>query len=91
LDGFHATSIPAFVETFVGVLSTDWHALALAEALGMRPLQAHCHLGLGTLYAKTARPEEAHAKLTTAIHLYRAIEMAFWLPQAEAALAQIGA
>ena len=27
-------------------------ALALAEELGMRPLQAHCHLGLGTLYAK---------------------------------------
>ena len=26
-------------------------ALALAEELGMRPLQAHCHLGLGTLYA----------------------------------------
>ena len=29
-------------------------ALALAEALGMRPLQAHCHLGLGTLYARPA-------------------------------------
>ncbi len=28
-------------------------ALALAEELGMRPLQAHCHLGLGTLYAAT--------------------------------------
>ena len=26
-------------------------ARALAEALGMRPLQAHCHHGLGTLYA----------------------------------------
>src|SRR4029079_953034 len=25
-------------------------ALALAEELGMRPLQAHCHLGLGRLY-----------------------------------------
>jgi tetratricopeptide (TPR) repeat protein len=25
-------------------------ALALAEELGMRPLQAHCHLALGSLY-----------------------------------------
>ena len=34
-------------------------ALALAEALGMRPLQAHCHRGLGTLYATTGQPEQA--------------------------------
>ena len=34
-------------------------ALALAEELGMRPLQAHCHLGLGTLYAKVGRREQA--------------------------------
>jgi tetratricopeptide (TPR) repeat protein len=26
-------------------------ALALADELGMRPLQAHCHRGLGTLYS----------------------------------------
>ena len=31
------------------------HALALAEELGMHPLQAHCHLGLGTLYARIGR------------------------------------
>jgi tetratricopeptide (TPR) repeat protein len=65
-------------------------ALALAEELGMRPLQAHCHLGLGTIYAQTGRPEPARAKLTTAITLYRSMEMPFWLPQAEAALAQVG-
>jgi tetratricopeptide (TPR) repeat protein len=64
-------------------------ALALAEALGMRPLVAHCHFGLGTLYAKTSRPEQAHAELSTAIDLYRTMEMTFWLPQAEAALAQV--
>src|SRR5262249_3194909 len=63
------------------------HALALANELGMRPLQAHCHLGLGTLYAKTDQPEQARAELTTAIELYRAMEMTFWLPRAEAALA----
>ena len=63
-------------------------ALALAEELGMRPLQAHCHLGLGTLYAKAGRWEQARTELATAIELYRATEMMFWLPQAEAALAQ---
>jgi class 3 adenylate cyclase/tetratricopeptide (TPR) repeat protein len=65
-------------------------ALALAEELGMRPLQAHCHLGLGTLYAKLGRPEQARTELSAAIALYLAMEMQFWLPQAEAALAQVG-
>jgi tetratricopeptide (TPR) repeat protein len=63
-------------------------ALALAEDLGMRPLQAHCHLGLGTLYARIGQRQQAHAELTTAIALYRAMDMTFWLPQAEATLAQ---
>jgi tetratricopeptide (TPR) repeat protein len=64
-------------------------ALALAEELGMRPLQAHCHLGLGTLYVQTSRPEPARAALTTAIALYHDMGMRFWLPQAEATLAQV--
>jgi tetratricopeptide (TPR) repeat protein len=64
-------------------------ALALAEELGMRPLVAHCHLGLGRLYLQTGRGEQARAALTTAIELYRAMDMTFWLPQAEAALAQM--
>ena len=64
-------------------------ALALAEELGMRPLVAHCHLGLGRLYGQTSQREQAHAALTTAIDLYRAMDMTFWLPQAEAALAQV--
>jgi len=49
---------------------------------------AHCHLDLGQLYHQTARAEQARAALTTAIDLYRAMEMTFWLPQTEAALAQ---
>jgi predicted ATPase len=64
-------------------------ALTLAEALGMRPLQAHCHHGLGTLYAQLGQGEQARAALTAAIDLYRAMEMTFWLPQTEAALAQV--
>jgi tetratricopeptide (TPR) repeat protein len=64
-------------------------ALTLAEALAMRPLQAHCHHGLGTLYAKLGQQEQAGAELATAIDLYRAMEMTFWLPQAEATLAAV--
>jgi tetratricopeptide (TPR) repeat protein len=63
-------------------------ALALAEELGMRPLLAHCHRGLGTLYAKLSQREQARAELDGAIELYRAMEMTFWLPQAEAVLAE---
>jgi predicted ATPase len=63
-------------------------ALALAGELGMRPLQAHCHLGLGTLYARTGRPAQARTELSAAIELYRAMDMTFWLPQAEVAFAQ---
>jgi hypothetical protein len=55
----------------------------------MRPLQAHCHLGLGTLYSKTGWRDQAHAELSAAIALYRAMDMTFWLPQAEAALARV--
>jgi DNA-binding NtrC family response regulator/tetratricopeptide (TPR) repeat protein len=64
-------------------------ALALAAELGMRPLQAHSHRGLGTLYAKLGQREQAHTELAAAIELYRAMEMTFWLPHAQAALAQV--
>jgi class 3 adenylate cyclase/tetratricopeptide (TPR) repeat protein len=64
-------------------------ALALADELGMRPLVAHCHLGLGRLYGRTGQQEQARAALTTAIDLYRAMDMTFWLPQAEAARVQV--
>ena len=47
-------------------------ALALAEELGMRPLQAHCHRGLGTLYATTGQREQARTALSTAIEMYQA-------------------
>ena len=64
-------------------------ALALAEALGMRPLQAHCHRGLGMLYATIGQPEQARTALSAAIDLYRAMDMTFWLPQTQEALAQV--
>jgi len=64
-------------------------ALTLANELGMRPLQAHCHRGLGTLYSQTGQVEQARAELSTAIEMYRDMEMTFWLPETEAALVAV--
>jgi class 3 adenylate cyclase/tetratricopeptide (TPR) repeat protein len=64
-------------------------ALTLAIELGMRPLQAHCHRSLGTLYSQTRQIEQARAELSTAIELYRDMEMTFWIPETEAALAAV--
>lgn len=72
-----------------GAESYYQQALALAEELGMRPLLAHCHRSLGTLYAMMGQPEQARTALSTAIEMYQAMEMTFWLPETEAALAQI--
>jgi tetratricopeptide (TPR) repeat protein len=58
-------------------------ALALAEPRGMRPLVAHCHLGLGKLYRRTDEREQAQEHLTTAVSMYREMDMRFWLEQAE--------
>jgi hypothetical protein len=61
-------------------------ALALAEELGMRPLVAHCHLGLGKLSRRTGKRQEAQEHLTTATTMYREMDMRFWLEKAEADL-----
>jgi tetratricopeptide (TPR) repeat protein len=63
-------------------------SLALAEELGMRPLQAHCHLGLGKLYRQVGRFDEARAELATSVAMLREMGMVFWLREAEAELAQ---
>ena len=77
------------VATVVQAAFSYQPALGLAEALGMRPLQAHCHRGLGMLYATRGQGEQARTALIMAIEMYRAMDMTFWLPQAEAALAQV--
>jgi hypothetical protein len=56
---------------------------ALAEPRGMRPLIAHCHLGLGKLYRRTGKREQARDALTTATTMYREMGMTYWLEQAE--------
>ena len=59
-------------------------ALELSSRLGMRPLAAHCHLGLGKLYRRTGRTQEAQERITTATKMYREMAMRWWLEQAEA-------
>jgi predicted ATPase len=61
-------------------------ALTLADELGMRPLKAHCHLGLSALCIQKGRRDLACTELAAAIALYRDMEMTFWLTQAEARL-----
>ena len=65
--------------------------MTLAEELGTRPLMAHCHRGRGTLYTATDQREQARTALAAAIAMYRAMDMTFWLPQTEVALAQVDA
>jgi len=59
-------------------------ALALAEPRGMRPLVAHCRLGLGKLYRRTGKRDRAGEQLTAATAMYRKMDMGFWLEQANA-------
>jgi tetratricopeptide (TPR) repeat protein len=63
-------------------------ALALAEPRGMRPLVAHCHLGLGKLARRAGKHQQASQHLTTATTMYREMGMRFWLEQAEMATAE---
>jgi len=63
---------------------------AVAVDLGMRPLVAHCHLGLGKLHRRTGKRQEAQDHLTTATTMYREMDMRFWLEQAEAEMRESG-
>jgi tetratricopeptide (TPR) repeat protein len=69
---------------------TYWQALALATELGMRPLVAHCHIGLGGVYRKASRREQAQSHFMKAATMYREMDMRFWLDQAEVALNELG-
>ena len=65
-------------------------SLALAEELGMRPLVAHCHLGLGKLYRRIGKRQRAEEHLRLALTMYRAMDMRFWPDQAEAEFRELG-
>jgi tetratricopeptide (TPR) repeat protein len=64
-------------------------ALALANELGMRPLQAHSHRALGQIYRQLADGEQARTELRAAIDLYQDMEMSLWLPETEARFADL--
>ncbi len=64
-------------------------AMARGEELGTRPLVAHCHLGLGKLYRRTGKREQAQEHLTSATTMYREMGMRFWLEQAEAEMGRL--
>jgi tetratricopeptide (TPR) repeat protein len=59
-------------------------ALALAERLAMRPLRAHCHLGLGRIYRRAGRDEPGRDHLAIAASMYRELQMTNWLEEAAA-------
>jgi tetratricopeptide (TPR) repeat protein len=63
--------------------------IALAEDVGLRPLVARSHDGLGKLYRRVGKHETAQEHLSTAITMYRRMGMKFWLEQAEAELAAL--
>jgi tetratricopeptide (TPR) repeat protein len=61
-------------------------AMTLASELEMRPLVAHCHFGLGRLYRRTGKREQAQEHQTTATAMYGEMDMRFWLEQAQTEL-----
>jgi len=57
-------------------------------SLGMRPLMAHCHLGLRKVYRRAGELELAHEHFATATGLYRTMNMRFWMERAEAEITE---
>jgi len=74
---------------YIALSSIYREALKQASELKMRPLIAHCHLGLGELYGRIGQREKAQNELAAAIDLYRSMEMTAGLGEAEIALAKI--
>jgi hypothetical protein len=58
----------------------------VSHELEMRPLQAHCHVGLGNVQVARGSAEQARAELRAAVDLYRSMEMTLWLNRADTAL-----
>ena len=65
-------------------------ALALAEELGMRPLMAHCHIGLGKLYRRAGSRTKQKVHRTNGVAMMREMEMGLWLERAEVESKELG-
>ena len=83
LGGIAAHRDPPDLESAEGYFN---QSLALANELGMRPLQAHCHLGLGKFFHRTGDRAKAAEHWTIAATMYREMDMGVWLEKAEAEL-----
>ena len=64
-------------------------AMALARERDMRPLVAHCHLGLGKLYRSTGKRKQAREHLATATAMYREMGMMYWPEKADSELKEL--
>jgi len=58
-------------------------SLKLAQDLGMRPLQSHCHFALGRIHAQSKGRDLARAEFHRARELYETMGMTFWLTKAD--------
>jgi tetratricopeptide (TPR) repeat protein len=74
LGDIHARQVPCNVEAADRCYR---EALSLASELGMRPLLAHCHFGLGNLYHGAGKRNEAQDHLVAATTMYREMNMQF--------------
>jgi hypothetical protein len=62
---------------------TFLQAIDLAAQLNMKPLLAHCHMGLARYHIKLGEEANARSEIATAAEMYRSLNMNFWLPEAE--------
>jgi uncharacterized protein HemY len=83
-------TIAAQSDAFVKAEVHYRNARTLGDELGMRPLVAHCHLGLGKLYRRTDKREQAREHLAAATTMYRDMGMTYWLEKAEAEVRELG-
>ncbi|MDH3689057.1 MAG: AAA family ATPase [Gammaproteobacteria bacterium] len=61
-------------------------SLTLAETFGMRPLIAHCQLGLGRAYGREGSQKEGDEHVASAAAMYRDMGMRHWKERAKAML-----
>ena len=74
-------------------MSTRWSSCSSVRpsSLGLRPLVAHCHLGLGRLYRRAGKSREAQEHVRSATSMYDEMDMRAWLEQAKAEAKDSGA
>jgi hypothetical protein len=87
---FFSQNVQKAIGTIVQQVSTTPPVYLVELEIGTRPLAAHCHLGLGKLYHRTDKREQAQEHLTTATTMYRKMGMTYWLEKADAEMTEPG-